>query len=124
MAFYIYAFRDVRNRGASENPSGTKDAPRVESTVKKFFVEKGSAPLAADLLVPLKTLFPQLAATDTAWYIATASAAATANSNTTNRANDAVTIDGFRDGKAFMQFGCGTGATAAAAEAAINWKNL
>lgn len=125
MAFYVYAWRDVRKvKDDSANPSGVKDAPRVESTVRKFIVEKGSDPLAADLLTPLKTTFPSKAHTDATWWTATATAAA-ASSAAASRANDAVTVDGFRHGKSFLQFGIGYHVSdVTAAEAAINWKDL
>jgi len=122
MAFYVYAWRDVRT-SVGDVPAGTKDAPRVEQTIRKVFVEKASDPSAADLLVPIKDLFPQKAHTDAGWYVATATAAAAANT-AANRADDTETVTGFRHGKGFLQFGCGKGATATAALAAINWKDL
>ena len=124
MAFYVYAWRDVRNQGAADQPAGTKDAPRKESTVRYFTVEKGSDPLAADLLVPLKDTFSNLEATDTAAYIQLSVDAAAA-STAANRANDAVTVDAFRWGKSVLQFGIGYDASSAdTAFGAINWKNL
>ena len=124
MAFYVYAWRDVRNNGGADRPAGTKDAPRTEGTVRYFTVEKGSDPLAADLLVPLKDTFSNIDATDPAAYVSVASLAATA-SLAANRANDAVTVGGFRWGKSYLQFGIGYHASdATLAYNAINWKNL
>ena len=122
MAFYVYAWRDVRT-SVGDAPAGTKDVPRVEQTIKKVFVEKATDPLAADLLTPLKDLFPQKAHADATWWTATADAAAAASAAAAI-ADETTTVTGFRHGKGFLQFGCGTGVSAAAALAAINWKNL
>lgn len=123
MAFYVYAWRDVRNADSPDGLTGTKDVPRVEQTIHKFFVEKVSDPVAADLLTPIKDVFHAKAHTDATWWSATATAAAAANL-AANRANDAVTVASFRHGKQHLQFGCGTGASTTAALAAINWKDL
>lgn len=124
MAFYVYAWRDVRNAGGADRPAGTKDAPRTEGTVRYFTVEKGSDPIASDLLVPLKDTFSNLEATDATAYVQLATDAAAA-STAANRANDAVTVDAFRWGKSVLQFGIGYHATdATLAYAAINWKDL
>lgn len=124
MAFYVYAWRDVRNAGAADQPAGTKDAPRTEGTVRYFTVEKGSDPVAADLLIPLKDTFSNLEATDAAAYVQLSSDAAAA-SLAANRANDAVTVPAFRWGKSVLQFGIGYDASSATtAYNAINWKDL
>ena len=123
MAFYVYAWRDVRNADATAVVTGTKDVPRVESTTKMFYVEKGTDPGAGDLLIPIKSTFPQLAHTDQTWWVTLATNASSANL-AANRANVAAAPAAFRSGKQYMQFGCGTGATTTAALAAIVWKNL
>ena len=124
MAFYVYAWRDVRNNGGADRPAGTKDAPRTEGTVRYFTVEKGTDPVAADLLVPLKDTFSNIEATDVAAYIQLSVDAAAASA-AADRADDAVTVDAFRWGKSVLQFGIGYHATdATAAYNAINWKNL
>jgi hypothetical protein len=124
MAFYVYAWRDVRNQGAADQPAGTKDAPRKESTVRYFTVQKVTDPLAADLLIPLKDTFSNIDATDPTAYSAMATAAATA-STSANRANDAITVASLRWGKSVLQFGIGYHASnPTTAYGAINWKNL
>lgn len=124
MAFYVYAWRDVRNSGASDKPAGTKDAPRKEATVRYFTVQKGSDPLGSDLLVPLKDTFSNIEATNVAAYLQLATDAAAA-SLAANRSNDAVTVPAFRWGKSVLQFGIGYDASSATtAYGAINWKNL
>lgn len=123
MAFYVYAWRDVRNADDATATVGTKDVPRVESTVRSFVIEKGSDPTSADLLIPIKDTFSNIEM-DTAAYVALAADAATA-STSANRAADTVTVDAFRWGKSVLQFGIGYHASDAnAAYAAINWKDL
>ena len=124
MAFYVYAWRDVRDADQGNAVTGTKDAPRVESTIKHFVVEKATAPAAADLLKPLQDVFTDIHLDATLWTTLATDAAA-ANANATVRANETTTVDGMRWGKQYLQFGCGYhGTDEAAAFAAINWKNL
>lgn len=123
MAFYVYAWRDVRNADDATATVGTKDVPRVESTVRQFVIEKGTDPTTADLLIPIKDTFSNIEMDATAYValVADAQAAATA----ANRADDTVTVNSFRWGKSVLQFGIGYHASNAnTAMANINWKDL
>ena len=123
MAFYVYAWRDVRNADDATATVGTKDVPRVESTIRSFVIEKGSDPTTTDLLIPVKDTFSNIEM-NTAQYVALV-ADAQAAATSANRANDAVTVDAFRWGKSVLQFGIGYHASNAnTAKANINWKNL
>lgn len=123
MAFYVYAWRDVRNADDATATVGTKDAPRVESTIRSFVIEKGSDPTTTDLLIPVKDTFSNIEMDSAAYVALVADAQAAATS--ANRANDAVTVDAFRWGKSVLQFGIGYHASNAnTAKANINWKNL
>jgi hypothetical protein len=123
MAFYVYAWRDVRNADDATATVGTKDAPRVQSTIRSFVIEKGSDPTTTDLLIPVKDTFSNIEM-NTAQYVALV-ADAQAAATSANRANDAVTVDAFRWGKSVLQFGIGYHASDAnTAMANINWKNL
>ena len=124
MAFYTFAWRDVRNSGGADKPKGTKDAPRKESTVRYFTFEKETDPTAVDILVPLNDTFSNLEATDPVACVALAANCIDASA-ADDRADDTVTVPAFRWGKSILQFGIGYHASSpAAAYAAINWKNL
>jgi len=123
MAFYVYAWRDVRNADDATATVGTKDVPRVESTIRSFVIEKGSDPTTTDLLIPIKDTFSNIEMDSAAYVALVADAQAAATS--ANRANDAVTVDAFRWGKSVLQFGIGYHASNAnTALANINWKNI
>ena len=122
MAFYVYAWRDVRDAAQGNTVTGTQNARRVESTQKTIVISKGSAPVAGDLEVPIKDNFSEMPAAD---ITAMATAAAAANANGTVRVNTTTTVDGFRFGKSFYQFGVGYHASSETNAAnAIVWKNI
>ena len=123
MAFYVYSWRDVRDADGTAVVTGTAGATRVESTDKIFYVDKATDPIAIDLIVPLKTAFPSKAHTDATWATTTAVEAST-STLLANLALLTTTVPAFRNGKQFLQFGSGKGATPTDALAAIVWRNL